>query len=335
MTKQILVIAEGGVNHNGDIGRAIALAQAARRAGADIIKFQYFTVGNIVSATAGAAAYQIANTGKESQADLLRPLQIGLQELSIVARTCRDEGIGFLCTAFDVDAIDELVSFGMSFVKIPSGEITNVPMLERYGRLGLPVLLSTGMSTMAEVEGALDVLDRAGAPAVTLLQCTSLYPAPPETLNLRAMVSMAEQTKRPVGLSDHSLDDYAAIAAVALGATVIEKHITLDRRLPGPDHAASLEPAEFARMVARLRATADALGDGVKRPAPGEAETAKLVRRSWHAARDLAPGTVLAASDIVLKRPADGLSPSADPTGRRLTRAIAADQPVHDLDLAH
>jgi sialic acid synthase SpsE len=328
-----IVIAEAGVNHNGEIAKALELVRAAKAAGADIVKFQHFTADKIVAAAAPPAAYQVANTGQSSQSDMLRELELDLGAFATVAHACREQEIGFLCTAFDMDAVEELVGLGMAFVKIPSGEITNAPMLDRYGRLGLPVLLSTGMSTMAEVEEAVGVLDAAGTREITLLQCTSLYPAPADTLNLRAMQRMAAHLKRPVGLSDHSLDDYAAVAATALGANVIEKHLTLDRTLPGPDHAASLEPMDFMRMVKRIHATASALGDGIKQPAKGETETAQLVRRSWHAVRDLRPGAPIAASDVVLKRPADGLSPSQSPVGRLLKNAVAADRPIHVGDL--
>lgn len=323
-----LVIAEAGVNHNGDVDRAIELVRAAKTAGANVVKFQYFTAGKIAAADAQTAGYQQSNTGKRNQADLLRSLELPIESFAKIARVCHDEGISFLCTVFDIEQVDDFVALGMRLVKIPSGELTNAPLLARYGKLELPVLLSTGMGTMAEVKEAVAVLEKAGVNDITLLQCTSLYPAPPETLNLRAMVSMANQLKRPVGFSDHSLGDYAAIAAVALGASVIEKHFTLDRTLPGPDHASSLEPEEFAHMVVRLRQTAAALGDGIKRPASGEAETAQLVRRSWHAARDIASGTVLSAQDVVLKRPAAGLQPAADPVGRRARRLLAADSPI-------
>lgn len=328
-----LVIAEAGVNHNGDFDRAIALVRAAKRAGADIVKFQYFTAANIVASGTDTAAYQRANTGTTSQSELLAALELSLEQFSGIAKACKGEGIGFLCTAFDVDALETLAGFGMTCVKVPSGELTNIPMLQRCGRIGLPVLLSTGMGTMGEVAVAVATLERAGAADITILQCTSLYPAPPEAINLRAMVSMAERFRRPVGLSDHSLDDHASIAAVALGACVIEKHLTLDRTLPGPDHQASLDCEAFAAMVRRLRDTRAMLGDGVKRPSAGEAETAALVRRSWHAARDLARGAVVKAGDLVLKRPAAGLAPHVDLTGRRLAVSVAADRPITAGDL--
>ncbi len=228
----------------------------------------------------------------------------------------------------------DLVALGMDRIKIASGELTNVEALRTFAGFGLPVILSTGMTTLDEVGAALAVLAAAGGDDVTLLHCTSLHPAPPETLNLRAMVTMAERFARPVGYSDHSLDDYASIAAVALGARVIEKHFTLDRTLPGPDHQASLEPDALAAMITRLRQTVTALGDGEKRPAPGEIETAALVRRSWHAMRDLVAGAVVGGSDVVLKRPADGLDPASSPVGRTLVNPVDAGAPVRAGDLS-
>ncbi len=228
----------------------------------------------------------------------------------------------------------DLVALGMDRIKIASGELTNVEALRTFAGFGLPVILSTGMTTLDEVGAALAVLAAAGGDDVTLLHCTSLHPAPPETLNLRAMVTMAERFARPVGYSDHSLDDYASIAAVALGARVIEKHFTLDRTLPGPDHQASLEPDALAAMITRLRQTVTALGDGEKRPAPGEIETAALVRRSWHAMRDLVASAVVGGSDVVLKRPADGLDPASSPVGRTLVNPVDAGAPVRAGDLS-
>ena len=328
-----LVIAEAGVNHNGDLGRAREMVAAAAAAGADYVKFQAFSAENLVAAGAGTAAYQAKNTGKTEQADLLADLEIGPAGMGALAALCDSHGIRFLCTPFDVAAAADLIALGMDRIKVASGELTNVEALRTFAGFGLPIILSTGMTTLAEVGAALAVLDDAGADDVTLLHCTSLYPAPAETLNLHAMVTMAERFARPVGYSDHSLDDYAAIAAVALGACVIEKHFTLDRSLPGPDHQASLEPDALTAMISRLRLTAAALGDGEKRPAPGEIETAALVRRSWHAARDLAAGAVVRETDVVLKRPADGLDPASSPVGHSLANPIDAGAPVRPGDL--
>jgi sialic acid synthase SpsE len=332
--RSVIVIAEAGVNHNGDLGRAREMVAAAAAAGADIVKFQAFSATNLVARGARTAAYQVANTGKSDQAILLAELELSYDDFSVLAEECRRSRIGFLATAFDVEIVEALVGMGMDRIKIASGEITNTRALQRFAALDLPVLLSTGMATMDEVAAAVDTLRGAGAHEITLLHCTSLYPAPPSTLNLTAMMAMAERFGLTVGYSDHSVGDHAAIAAVALGAQVIEKHFTLDRALPGPDHKASLEPGELADMVRKLREIATMLGDGEKRPAPGERETAALVRRSWHAARDIPAGTVLSAQDLVLKRPADGLSPDASPVGRRLATAIRADQAVRPEHLS-
>lgn len=321
-----LIIAEAGVNHNGAVDRALALVDAAAEAGADIVKFQHFVAANIVAGGALTAAYQEANTGVKSQADLLAGLQLDIGAFARIAAHCRARGIGFLCTPFDMDAAADLAALGMGYMKIPSGEATNIPMLKAYARFGLPVLLSTGMCTLDEVGNAVAALVAAGAPAITLLQCTSTYPAPPETLNLRAMANMAAAFGLPVGFSDHSLGIHAPIAAVALGAVVIEKHVTLDRALPGPDHKASLEPAELAAMVRSIREVEVMLGDGKKIPTSVELATARLVRRAWHAKRALPAGHTIAAGDVTLKRPGVGLQPAIDPLGRRLRAAVAADE---------
>ena len=327
-----LIIAEAGVNHNGDPGRAREMVAAAAEAGADYIKFQGFRADEIVTADAETAAYQAANTGVRNQHELLRALEIPLDEMAVLAEECRSRAIRFLCTPFDVSITGDLVDMGMDRIKVASGELTNAPALARFAGFGLPVILSTGMATLDEVGAAVAAL-RGGADDITLLHCTSLYPAPPDTLNLRAMTTLAERFGLPVGYSDHSLDDYAAIAATAFGATVIEKHFTLDRNLPGPDHRASLEPDELASLVVKLGKTAAALGDGDKRPAPGEAETARLVRRSWHAARALEPDIRLSESDVTLSRPADGLAPADSPVGRVLIRTLPTGAPIRAEDL--
>ena len=328
-----LVIAEAGVNHNGDPGRAREMVAVAAEAGADYVKFQGFRADEIVTAGAETAAYQVANTGVRNQHELLRALEIPLDEMAVLAEECRSRAIRFLCTPFDVSMTGDLVDMGMDRIKVASGELTNAPVLARFAWFGLPVILSTGMATIDEVSVAVDALRDCGADDITLLHCTSLYPAPPDTLNIRAMTTLAERFGVPVGYSDHSLDDYAAIAATALGATVIEKHFTLDRNLPGPDHRASLEPDELASMIVKLGKTAAALGDGDKRPAPGEAETARLVRRSWHAARSLVAGARLSESDVTVSRPADGLAPADSPVGRVLTRTLATGAPIRAEDL--
>lgn len=332
--EDLTVIAEAGVNHDGDVGRARELVHAAADAGADMVKFQAFRAEEIASGSAESAHYQRERTGAASQRELLETLALDLDDFAALAELCKSLEIGFLCTAFDVSMLADLVAMGMPCIKIASGEMTNKPALEHAVALDRPILLSTGMATLAEVRTALDVLGRADAREVTLLHCTSLYPAPTEAINLRAMVTLHEAFDLPVGYSDHSLGDHVAIAAVALGARVIEKHLTLDVDASGPDHAASLEPDGFAIMVRRLRETAMALGDGVKAPTPDEVAVAALVRRSWHAARDLEAGRRLTEGDVCLKRPAAGLAPGESPVGSRLAVACPADAPIRKADLA-
>lgn len=333
MAQSPIVIAEAGVNHNGSVERACAMVRAAAECGADLVKFQAFEADELASADCAAAAYQQTNAGARDQRSMLKALELGMEDFARIAEACRAAGIGFLCTPFSSRMAGALVALGMAHIKVASGELTNHPALESFAAFGLPVFLSTGMATLDEVRAAVDVLERNCAGPVTILHCTSLYPCPIDRVNLRAMATMRAAIGRPVGYSDHTLDDHVSIAATALGATVIEKHFTLDRRLPGPDHAASLEPEALARLVTRVRETAAALGDGVKAPMPEEVETARLVRRSWHAARDLPAGVTVSASDVVLKRPCTGLPPSRSPVGRRLDAGVAADAPLREEDL--
>jgi len=333
MKEPLIIIAEAGVNHNGDLGRAKEMVAVAADAGTDYIKFQAFQAESLVATGTKATRYQIKNTSTSDQIELLRGLELGEADLAMLAEECRRQGIKFLCTAFDVDMTDRLLLMGMDRIKVASGELTNRPALERFAQLRLPILLSTGMATMDEVEDAVRVLVEAGAGEITPLHCTSIYPAGADTLNLRAMVTMSEKLKRRAGYSDHSLGDYAAIAAVALGAVVVEKHFTLDRTLPGPDHPASLEPDELASMIDKLHMTAQALGDGVKRPVPEELETATLVRRSWHASRELEAGQKLTHDDLVLMRPAAGLAPADCPAGLILCNNIGVGMPITHSDI--
>jgi len=331
--KAPIVIAEAGVNHNGDLGRALDMVTAAAEAGADYVKFQAFSTDALVARDARTAAYQQANAGESRQDALLRGLELSPDDFAALAAACREAKIGFMASVFDLMQLDALIALGMDRLKIASGELTNTPALVRFAGRGLPVLLSTGMATLDEVGDAVAVLREHGCVDITLLHCTSLYPAPPESLNLSAIATMREHFGLPVGYSDHSLGDHATIAAVALGATMIEKHFTLDRSLPGPDHSASLEPDELTNMISRLRDVVSAIGDGVKRPTAGEVETARLVRRSWHARHAMPAGSVLREDDVVLKRPANGLAPALSPVGRTLSSACVADAPIRDDDL--
>lgn len=308
----VLIIAEAGVNHNGDISLAHRLVDAAADAGADTVKFQTFVADAVVTEYAEAAAYQRNAVGDNSQREMLRRLQLDRKAHEELIGHCRDRAIQFCSTAFDDASIDLLHDLGMPFWKIPSGEITNLPYLRRIASFNQPVLLSTGMSTMEEVEAAVHALETEALPrqAITLMQCVTSYPAPVEDSNLRVLASFSQEFPgTSVGYSDHTAGLETAYAAAALGATVVEKHFTLDRSLAGPDQSASCEPAEFAEMVCGIRAIEAALGDGIKRPAPSECPQVPLVRRSLVAARPIRAGQRYTEENVTAKRPGTGLSP--------------------------
>jgi N,N'-diacetyllegionaminate synthase len=321
------VIAEAGVNHNGDLDLAHRLVDVAADAGADAVKFQAFTPEKLVSATAPKAQYQIATTGPaESQLEMLRQLVLPESAYVELAQHARDLDIEFLCTPFDAENADFLDSLNVPAFKIPSGEVTNHPLLAHVSAKGKPILLSTGMSTLSEVSEAVDAIRRAGPAPIALFHCVSEYPAAAGECNLRAMETMREALQVPVGWSDHTEGISISVAAVAAGAEMLEKHFTLDRNMAGPDHAASLEPAELAEMIRTLRIVESALGAGVKDPAPSETANRTLVRRSLHAARNLEKGTVLSPTDVIALRPGNGFPPSALSRilGRRLLVPLSA-----------
>lgn len=318
------VIAEAGVNHNGDLALARQLIDAAVAAGADAIKFQTFRADRLVSSTAPKAEYQKAATdAAESQHAMLRRLELNEAAHRALQQYAAQRGITFLSTPFDEASADLLAAMRVPAFKVSSGELTNLPFLAHLARHGLPIILSTGMATLDEVRAAAAAI---GDFPLALLQCVSNYPAQPADTNLRAMQTMHAEFGVAVGYSDHTLGNEIAFAAVALGASIVEKHLTLDRTLPGPDHTASSEPAEFAALVRGIRNIESALGDGVKRPAVSEANVASVARRSLVAARDIAPGEVLGAAEIDALRPAGGLPPSAHSKllGRRARAAIPA-----------
>jgi N,N'-diacetyllegionaminate synthase len=307
-----LIIAEAGVNHNGDIEVAKQLIAAAKAAGADIVKFQTFKTAKLVTKTAEKASYQKGITdADESQYAMIRKLELSRAEHEVLIEECRRQGIGFFSTAFDTDSFDMLVEMGLDQVKIPSGELTNLPLLRYMTRLGMPVMLSTGMATLGEIEAALAVVEQSGTPRnrITVLHCTTEYPAPMADVNLRAMLSMKAALGVEVGYSDHTQGIEIPVAAVALGARVIEKHFTLDRTLPGPDHQASLEPHELKAMVDAIRNVEVALGDGVKRPSPSELKNKPIARKSLVAIRAIRAGESFSADNIGTKRPGTGISP--------------------------
>jgi N-acetylneuraminate synthase len=307
----VFIIAEAGVNHNGDMDLALRLCDAACAAGADAVKFQTFRAADLVVPGAPTAAYQERQTGDLDQYAMLQRLELSEAQHQRIQAHCAALGLEFFSTPFSVDAVDMLVRLGVRRLKLSSGELTHRALVAHAAATQLPLLVSTGMATMAEVHEALRWVReaRGHCRGVTVLHCTSSYPADDDMLNLRALGSMAADLGMPVGYSDHSLGIEAALAAVALGATVIEKHLTLDRSLPGPDHSASLEPAEFGRMVAGIRRVSAMLGDGVKAPRPDEIDTARVARRSVVAAQDIAAGTVLRADMLACRRPATGIAP--------------------------
>ncbi|PVY92490.1 N-acetylneuraminate synthase [Acidovorax sp. 99] len=333
---KVFIIAEAGVNHNGDVAIALKLADAAYAAGADAVKFQTFRAVDVVTRSAATANYQRTNTGATSQFDMIRALELDEAGHAQVAAHCRQIGIEFFSTPFSEQAIELLVRLGVRRLKIPSGEITNKPLLQHAAATGLPLLMSSGMANLKEVQTAVLWIGEArlaaghGAPDasnLSLLHCTSAYPAPADTLNLRAIQTMAQATSLPVGYSDHSQGVEAALAAVALGACLIEKHLTLDRSLPGPDHRASADPQEFAAMVRGIRLVEAMLGDGIKRPTPVEANTRDVARRSVVLVATRLRGHVLTAGDLVLRRPGTGIQPEylTLMLGRRLAADVAGD----------
>jgi N-acetylneuraminate synthase/N,N'-diacetyllegionaminate synthase len=329
---EVYVVAEAGVNHDGSLDDAHALVDLAADCGADAVKFQTFEPAALVSGDAPAAAYQSANTGIRTQRELLDQYVLPESAWPDLRAHPHDRGIEFLSTAFDFASLDLICRIGVRALKLGSGELTNKPLLEEVARRGLPVLCSTGMGTEAEVADAVGWLT--GVPGLLLMHCVSSYPAPIDSANLRAMLTMRERFAVPVGWSDHTVGAVSAVAAVALGASALEKHVTLDRTRSGPDHAASEDAAGFAAYVAQVRAARSALGDGVKRPSAAEAPNAPLVRRSWHAARDLAAGEMLDAADVVALRPASGIPTAIDPTGRRMTNAVRRGEPLRAQDLS-
>lgn len=333
----VLLIAEAGVNHNGSLERALRLVDIAAEAGVDVVKFQTFKAGAVVSRNARKAAYQLATTdASESQLEMVRKLELTESDHRALLARAEQRGITFLSTPFDLPSVRFLArELALPTIKIGSGEITNAPLLLETARAKPRIILSTGMSTLAEVGAALGVLafgytasadappgrdafqmafkSDAGKAAlrerVSLLHCTTEYPSPAEEANLRAMATLEREFGLPVGLSDHSKGIHIAIAAVALGARIIEKHFTLDRTLPGPDHAASLEPAELAGMVKAVRSVEAALGDGVKRPTSSESKNLSIARKSLVAARAIRPGEEFSSANLTTKRPGDGRSP--------------------------
>ena len=331
MTNRTLIIAEAGVNHNGDIDLAKKLIDVAAKAGVDLVKFQTFNASRQVTRSAQKADYQTQTTGnKESQFEMLRRLELTESMHHELIAHCATRNIGFFSTGFDIESIDLLLGLGQDHFKIPSGEITNQPYLRHIGKLGKNTILSTGMATLGDIEAAIDVLEQAGTPrtSITVLHCTTEYPTPMAEVNLCAMQSIHAAFGVAVGYSDHTQGIEVAIAAVGMGATVIEKHFTLDRNLPGPDHKASLEPEELKAMVAAIRNIEVALGDGIKHLTPSEARNKPVARKSLVASQAIKAGEVFSAQNITTKRPGTGISPMRwdEIIGRTALRDFAADE---------
>ena len=307
---KVKIIAEAGVNHNGDIIIAKKMIDFAKEAGADYIKFQTFIPENLVSKYAKKAEYQkITTASNESQLQMLRKLMLSENEFIEISDYCEATSIGFISTPFDLESVGFLNSFNMDFWKVPSGEITNLPYLVEIAKTGKPIILSTGMSNLDEIDEAISVLKDNGAGKITLLHCNTQYPTPMEDVNLNAMLTLKDRYNCDVGYSDHTLGIEVSIAAVALGATVIEKHFTLDRNMEGPDHKASLELKEFKSMVSAIRNIEKALGTGNKVASPSETENKDIARKSIVASRMIKKGEVFTKDNITAKRPGSGISP--------------------------
>lgn len=354
MSKRTFLIAEAGVNHNGSLDMALQLVDVAANAGADAVKFQTFRAMSLVTTNAPQAKYQTVNMKEsETQLTMLERLELSEESHLKLVKHCHQVGIHFMSTAFDVESLAFLAKLDVPALKIPSGDITCAPLLLNAARLHIPLIVSTGMSTLADIENALGVIafglttDReptgrndfieaysslAGQEAlskyVSLLHCVSQYPAPPSSVNLRAMDSMAQCFKLPIGYSDHTLGIEVSLAAVARGATIIEKHFTLNRKLPGPDHAASIEPDELNQLVTSIRNIESSLGNGLKAPNAVEEDTSQVARRSLVAARPISRGEFITSNDLAFKRPGYGLSPMEfwDVVGRQAVHDFAVDE---------
>ena len=315
------------MNHNGDARMAMRLIDVAVQAGADAVKFQTFRADLVATPAAPKADYQRESADRgESQLEMLRRLELPAESYRSLMAHCTERGICFMSTPFDEESADFLDELRVELFKIPSGEVTNLPLLAHVARKGKPMIVSTGMCDLDEVRAALDTIEANGKPDVALMHSLSSYPAPADEVNLRAMGTLEAAFGLPVGYSDHTRGIEVALAAVAMGAPIIEKHFTLDRTLPGPDHKASLEPDELASLVRGIRVVESALGDGRKRPMPSEANTSQVARKSLVAATDIPAGTVLTEEMVAIRRPGTGLAPGLRPRllGRTLRSSIAA-----------
>ncbi len=326
--KKIFIIAEAGDNHNGDVELAFRLVDAAQSANADCVKFQTFITENIISKIAPKAEYQKIAGENESQFDMVKKLELSFQDFRVIKEYCHSKDILFLSTPFDLDSIDFLQSIDIPFWKIPSGEITNLPYLLKIANTGKDIILSTGMCELHEIREAVKILKTGGAGEITLLHCNTEYPTPMCDVNLRAMMTLKNEFNLQVGYSDHTVGIEIPIAAVAMGATVIEKHFTLDKNMEGPDHRASLEPYELTSMVRAIRNIEQAMGNGVKAPSSSEKKNIDIARKSIVAKKDIAKGEVLTEENIAAKRPGNGISPMTwyEVIGTAATRDFVEDE---------
>ena len=325
----VLIIAEAGVNHNGSLELAKKMALVAKQAGADIVKYQTAVPELVISQYAPKAEYQKESTGSgESQLEMVKKIHFGFAAHRELKEYCDSIGIKYLSTPFDMDSIDFLESLDMPYWKIPSGEVTNLPYLEKIGSLGKPIIMSTGMCEKSEIKAALDVLYKAGATDVTVLHCNTEYPTPLEDTNVRAMLDIKETFGTKVGYSDHTLGLEAPLAAVSLGATVLEKHFTLDRNMEGPDHAASMDPETLVALVKAVRNTELALGDGIKKVTKSEAKNKDIARKSIVAKVAIKAGETFTTDNITVKRPGNGISPMKwyEVLGQKAVRDFSIDE---------
>ena len=325
----VYIIAEAGVNHNGSVELAKKMADVAKKAGADVVKFQTAIPELVISVFAEKAEYQKAETGaEESQLDMCRKIHFDFEGHREVKKYCDEIGIAYLSTPFDLASCDFLQQLGMPVFKIPSGEITNLPYLEKIASYHKPVIMSTGMSMMDEVGAAVEILQKGGAGEITLLHCNTEYPTPYEDANVKAMLDLKKRFGLKVGYSDHTLGLEAPLAAVALGAEVIEKHFTLDKNMDGPDHKASMDPDELCALVKAVRITEKVLGSGVKAPSASELKNKDIARKSIVAARDIKKGEVFSEQNLTVKRPGNGITPMRwyDVLGKTAVRDFGADE---------
>lgn len=331
MNRKTFIIAEAGVNHNDDLCVAKKMVDAAAESGADAVKFQTFKAENIVTSYAAKAAYQKTDKS-ESQYEMLKKLELQYSDFEELNNYCKNKKIIFLSSPFDIESIDFLNSLDMSIFKIPSGEITNLPYLRKVGGLKKRIVLSSGMSTLEEIKDAMNILVMAGTAStdITILHCNTEYPTPFEDVNLNAMITIRNELKVPVGYSDHTIGIEIPIAAVALGASVIEKHFTLNKNMSGPDHRASLDTTELKSMVDAIRKLEISLGDGIKKSSKSESKNVNVVRKSIVASRDIAKGEVFTENNLTTKRPCNGTSPMEwdRVIGGIATREFEKDEPI-------